>query len=83
MESPSINAWVHHQGTATIWALMTVVIAKFFASHVAPTYGATAQYIESETLSMLLNKVGQKYVQAVTKTLFYYSHTVDSTMLVA
>ena len=51
--------------------------------HVAPTYGAKAQYVEVETPSVLLDKVGQKYVQAVTGTLLYYARAVDSTMLVA
>ncbi len=41
--------------------------------HVAPTYGAKAQYVETETPSTPLDKEGQKCVQAVTGTLLYYS----------
>ena len=51
--------------------------------HVAPIFGAKAQYVEVETPSTPLDKEGQKYVQAVTGTLLYYSRAVDSTMLVA
>ena len=41
--------------------------------HVAPTYGVKAQYVETETPSIPLDKEGQKFVQAVTGTLLYYS----------
>jgi hypothetical protein len=51
--------------------------------HVAPVYGAKAQYAEMETPSPLLDKQEQKYIQAVTGTLLYYSRAVDPTMLVA
>ena len=51
--------------------------------HVAPTYGAKAQYVEPEVVSTPLDKEGQKYIQAVTGTLLYYSRAVDPTMLVA
>ncbi len=51
--------------------------------HVAPTYGANAQYVETKDPSILLDKEGQKYIQAVTGTLLYHSHAFDSTMLVA
>ncbi len=51
--------------------------------HVVPTYGAKAQYVENETPSTPLDKVGQKYIQAVTGTLLYYSRAVDPTMLIA
>ncbi len=51
--------------------------------HVAPTYGAKAQYVENEAPSTPLDKEGQRYIQAVTGTLLYYSRAVDSTMLVA
>ena len=37
--------------------------------HVVPTYGAKAQYVKNETPSTPLDKVGQKYIQAVTGTL--------------
>ncbi len=50
--------------------------------HVAPTYGAKAQYVEMETPSIPLDKEGQKFVQAVTGTLLYYSWAVDPTMLI-
>ncbi len=52
-------------------------------SHVEPTYGAKAQYVEQEAPSIPLDKEGQKYIQAVTGTLLYYSRAVDPTMLVA
>ena len=51
--------------------------------HIAPTYGAKAQYVEIEQPTSLLDKEGQKFVQAVTGTLLYYSRAVDPTMLVA
>ena len=51
--------------------------------HIAPTYGAKAQYIEAEDIGTPLDKEGQKYIQAVTGTLLYYSRAVDPTMLVA
>jgi hypothetical protein len=51
--------------------------------HVATTYGAKAQYVESEEPSAPLDKMGQKYIQAVTGTLLYYSRAVDPTMLFA
>jgi hypothetical protein len=51
--------------------------------HVAPTYGAKAQYVDIEEPSEPLDKAGQKYIQAVTGTLLYYSRAVDPTMLVA
>ncbi len=51
--------------------------------HEAPTYKAKAQYVEMETPSIPLDKEGQKFVQAVTGTLLYYSQAVDPTMLVA
>ena len=51
--------------------------------HVIPTYGAKAQYAEPDPPRTLLNKEGQKYIQAVTGTLLYYSRAVDPTMLVA
>jgi hypothetical protein len=51
--------------------------------HVAPTYGAKAQYVEVESPSIPLDKEGQKFIQAVTGTLLYYSQAVDPTMLVA
>ncbi len=48
----------------------------------APTYGADAPYVETKDPSILLDKEGQKYIQAVTGTLLYYSRAADSTMLV-
>ncbi len=51
--------------------------------HVAPTYGAKVQYVEAESPSIPLDKEGQKFIQAVTGTLLYYSQAVDPTMLVA
>jgi hypothetical protein len=51
--------------------------------HAAPTYGANAQYKETKDPNIPLDKEGQKYIQTVTRTLLYYSHTVDSTMPVA
>ncbi len=51
--------------------------------HVAHTYRAKAQYVALETLSIFLDKEGQKYIQAVTGTLLYYSCAVGPTMLVA
>jgi hypothetical protein len=52
-------------------------------AHVAPTYGAKAQYVEPDEVSVPLDKEGQKYIQAVTGTLLYYSRAVNPTMLVA
>ena len=52
-------------------------------SHVVPTYGAKAQYVEADEVSTPLDKEGQKYIQAVTGTLLYYSRAVDPTILVA
>jgi hypothetical protein len=49
---------------------------------VAPTYRAKVQYVKLEEPSYPLDKVGQKYIQAVIGTLLYYRHIVDSTMLV-
>ena len=51
--------------------------------HITPTYGAKTQYVEPDTPSTPLKKEGQKYIQAVTRTLLYYSRAVDPTMLVA
>lgn len=51
--------------------------------HVTPTYGAKAQYVDVDQPSPTLDKEGQKFVQAVTGTLLYYSRAVDPTMLVA
>ncbi len=51
--------------------------------HVAPTYGAKAQYVEAESPSIPLDKEGQKFIKAITGTLLYYSWAVDPTMLVA
>ncbi len=45
--------------------------------HVAPTYGAKAQYVELEAPSIPLDKDGQKYIQAIIRTLLYYSRAVD------
>ena len=50
--------------------------------HVAPIYGAKAQYVEMDIPSAPLDKKGQKFIQAVTGTLLYYSRAVDPTMLV-
>jgi hypothetical protein len=50
--------------------------------HVAPNYGAKAQYVEVEVPSEPLNKEGHKFVQVVVGTLLYYACTVDPTMLV-
>jgi hypothetical protein len=50
---------------------------------VAPTYSANAQYVETKDPSTPLDKEGQKYIQAITRTLLYYSRAADSTMLVA
>ena len=50
--------------------------------HVAPIYGAKAQYVEMDIPSAPLDKEGQKLIQAVTGTLLYYSRAVDPTMLV-
>jgi hypothetical protein len=49
--------------------------------HVAPTYGARAQYVEPEKASHLLDITDKTYVQAVTGTLLYYAWAVDSTIL--
>jgi hypothetical protein len=49
--------------------------------HVAPIYGAWAQYVEPENPSPLLSKVEKTYIQAVTNTLLYYARAVDSTIL--
>ncbi len=51
--------------------------------HVAPKYGAKAQYVEIEEPSPPLDREKQKYIQAVVGTLLYYSRAVDPTMLVA
>jgi hypothetical protein len=39
--------------------------------------------VEQEAPSIPLDKEGQKYIQAITGTLLYYSRAVDPTMLVA
>ncbi len=49
--------------------------------HVAPIYGARAQYVKPENPSPLLSKAEKTYIQAVTSTLFYYVRAVDSTIL--
>ena len=49
--------------------------------HVAPIFGARAQYVEPEKASRLLDKTNKTYVQAVTGTLLYYARAVDSTIL--
>jgi hypothetical protein len=49
--------------------------------HVAPTYGAKAQYVELKAPSIPLDKDGQKYIQAVTGTLLYYSRAVTQLCL--
>jgi hypothetical protein len=51
--------------------------------HLAPTYGAKAQYVGAESPSIPLDKEGQKFIQAIASTLLYYSQAVDPTMLVA
>ena len=50
--------------------------------HVAPIYGAKAQYVEMDIPSAPLDKEGQKFIHAITGTLLYYSRAVDPTMLV-
>jgi hypothetical protein len=56
-------------------------IAKF----TSPTCGSNiwSKYVEAESPSIPLDKEGQKFIQAVTSTLLYYSQAVDPTMLVA
>ncbi len=49
----------------------------------APTYGANVQYVETKDSSILLDKEGQKYIQAISGILLYYCRAVDATMLVA
>ena len=49
--------------------------------HVAPVYGAVAQYAQPDNASPLLNKADKTFVQAVTGTLLYYARAVDSTIL--
>lgn len=51
--------------------------------HSIPIYGAKAQYTESKDDTPLLDKPGQKFIQAVTGTLLYYARAVDPTILVA
>ncbi len=51
--------------------------------HIAPNYGAKAQYVEPDRISLLLDKEQKKYVQAVTGTLLYYARAVDPTILIA
>jgi hypothetical protein len=51
--------------------------------HVAPIYGAHAQYVEPEKASHLLDKSNKMNVQAVTGTLLYYARAVNSTILTA
>ena len=51
--------------------------------HVAPQYGAKAQYVENNDTSPPLGKESTKYIQAVTGTLLYYARAVDSTILPA
>ncbi len=51
--------------------------------HVAPNYGAKAQYVEPNRISLLLDKELKKYLQAVTRTLLYYARSVDPTILIA
>ena len=51
--------------------------------HVAPKYGAKAQYVKPARISPLLDKEQKKYVQAVTGTLLYYARAVDPTILIA
>ncbi len=50
--------------------------------HVDSTYGK-AKYVETETLTIPPKKDGQKFIQAITRTLLYYSHAIDPTMMVA
>ena len=49
----------------------------------APTHGAKAHYVKLEMPNILLKKEGQKYIQAVTRSLLYYSQAINPTMLVA
>ncbi len=51
--------------------------------HIAPNYGAKAQYVKPNCISPLLDKEQKKYVQAVTGTLLYYAQAVDPTILIA
>ncbi len=51
--------------------------------HIAPNYGAKAQYVEPNHISPLLDKEQKKYIQTVTKTLLYYAREVDPTILIA
>ncbi len=50
--------------------------------HLTTIYGAKIQYAEDEAPSTPLDKEGQKFIQAVTGTLLYYSRAVNPTMLV-
>ncbi len=49
--------------------------------HVAPIYGAQAQYVKPENPSPLLSKAEKTYIQAVTGTLLYNARAVNSTIL--
>jgi hypothetical protein len=51
--------------------------------HIAPTYGAKAQYTKTEEDSPPLNKEDTKYIQAVAGTQLYYKQAVDTTILTA
>jgi hypothetical protein len=51
--------------------------------HVAPTYGVKVQYVEAQSPSIPLDKEGQKFIQAITSILLYYSQAVCPIMLIA
>ena len=51
--------------------------------HAITIYGAKAQYVEKNDDSPPLDKVGQTFIQAITRTLLYYARAVDPTILVA
>ena len=51
--------------------------------HVAPQYGAKAQYAEEADSSPPLGKEETKFVQAAAGTLLYYGRAVDNTILPA
>jgi hypothetical protein len=52
-------------------------------THAIPIYGAKAQYVTNNDDTPFLDKIGQKFIQAVTGTLLYYARAVDPTILVA
>ena len=52
-------------------------------THAIPIYGARAQFVTDTNDTPFLDKIAQKFIQAVTGTLLFYARAVDPTILVA